>query len=278
MTESNIGVAILHGIGSQDAGFAAPFVQLVKSELAKHEVPESAFEFQPVHWAQVLSPAEERLLRTVAEGGILDWTPLRMFVVETLADAVAYRRAYPREWDAYHQIHWEVFSALAELRHRMPHENAPLVAVGHSLGSVILSDHIWDEQKGRGFGRDPFTRCETLAGIITFGSNIPLFTLALPEVRCITFPPPAATLPAEVKAAARWCNYYDRDDVLGYPLRTLSDSYRDTVAEDVELSAGGIFTSWNPLSHNGYWTEKRFVESVARQLYDLYAVCADGAR
>jgi len=272
-----IGVAILHGIGTQRRGFADSFVATLAAALGKREVPAGSFAFEQVHWADVLAPAERLLLAESQRDGFLDWQPIRMFVIETLADAVAYRRGYPVEWDAYHQIHWEVYRSLALLEERLSDPLAPLVVIAHSLGSVIISDHVWDEQKRQGFGRTSFTRCETLSGIITFGSNIPLFTLGLPEVRCIKFPAATSPMPEATLAAARWRNYYDRDDVLGYPLRTLSESFRATVDADIEMTAGGPFTSWNPLSHNGYWSEHLFIDGVSEQLADLHlAHCGEG--
>jgi hypothetical protein len=88
-------------------------------------------------------------------------------------------------------------------------------------------------------------------------------------VRCVRFPPPGAALSAELRAAARWCNYYDRDDVMGFPLRPLSTSFSESVTEDVQLNSGNVFESWNPLSHHGYWNEKRFLRLVASQLANV---------
>ncbi len=110
----------------------------------------------------------------------------------------------------------------------------------------LLTPHevkLWDEQANHGLGTNPFERTETVAGMVTFGSNIPLFSLALPEVRCIEFPP--ASLAENLKANAKWLNFFDADDVLGYPLKPLSPSYEATVDEDIEINAGGLFTSWN---------------------------------
>jgi hypothetical protein len=47
---------------------------------------------------------------------------------------------------------------------------------------------------------------------------------------------------------------YAGDDVLGYPLKPLSPSYTQTVTADLHINAGGLFTSWNPISHTEYWT------------------------
>lgn len=145
--------------------------------------------------------------------------------------------------------------------------STPLLVAAHSLGSVIFCDHVWDEQKRRGPGRDALTRCETLAGFITFGSNIPLFTLGLEQVTSFAFPPPK--LPKALKGVAQWNNYFDRDDVLGYPLREISPSYASAVTADLELSVGGFLEQWNPAAHTAYWDDSGFVRLVARQIVDV---------
>ena len=108
----------------------------------------------------------------------------------------------------------------------------------------------------------PFKRMERLAGMITFGCNIPLFTFAHHTVVPITFP--AAQLSPSVKAKARWFNFYDPDDVLGYPLRPINSAYRNVVNKDIAINVGGLFSSWNPLSHGAYWTDNNFTKPVAR--------------
>jgi hypothetical protein len=271
MSNAQVGVLVIHGIGSQTPDFAAAFVSQLSATLEQSGIPSDRFAFEPVYWADILAVAQRRLLDRLATAGRLDWRPLRMFVAETMADAVAYRRGHPREWDIYHQVHWRVYAGLAALRAQLADKSAPLVGIGHSLGSVILSDHIWDEQKGEGFGRDPFTRCETLAGLITFGSNIPLFTTGLQDVRCIRFPPGGPALREPLRRVAEWRNYYDRDDVLGFPLRPLSLSYGESVTEDAELNSGNLLESWNPLSHNGYWKERQLLQRAAMQLANVHA-------
>ena len=105
-----------------------------------------------------------------------------------------------------------------------------------------------------------------LAGLITFGSNIPLFTLGLEQVKPIAFPPPGSALSSPVRAAARWMNYFDRDDVLGYPLREISSTYAATVHEDVSIGVGSLLSGWTPMSHTAYWNDADFVDRVADQV------------
>ncbi|AHG93433.1 hypothetical protein J421_5898 (plasmid) [Gemmatirosa kalamazoonensis] len=97
------------------------------------------------------------------------------------------------------------------LRANLGGVDAPLVVVAHSLGSVIVSDYAWDAQHpetGRSKGDDDFVCMRTLAGLVTFGSNIPLFTLALPRVIAIAPPRSSPRLSDAVRAVARWENFY----------------------------------------------------------------------
>jgi len=69
-----------------------------------------------------------------------------------------------------------------------------------------------------------FESMQNLAGIITFGCNIPLFTFAYNHVKPIEFPP--SNLDSKLKQKAKWINYYDSDDILGYPLKPINAEYR----------------------------------------------------
>jgi pimeloyl-ACP methyl ester carboxylesterase len=161
----------------------------------------------------------------------------------------------------YGRIHTIIRDEIAALREDLGGVNRPLVVLGHSLGGHIISNYIWDIQKGNAIappGNNAFERMRTLAGVITFGCNIPLFTFALSKVVPIALPP-----------GATWLNFYDPDDVLGYPLKPLSREYRQTVKRDIPINVGGIATGWNPLSHSQYWTDNDFTKPVANFLAKL---------
>ncbi len=270
---ARVAFAAIHGMGAQDATFADTFLRDVHARVTARGVASDALETTSIWWGDLFQIDEDDLWRRMSQAHRLDWAWLRKFVMGVLADAVAYRRPNPGQYDHYQAIHQRVYERLAELAARAG-SRTPLIVAAHSLGSVIFSDHVWDEQHHRGPGRDTFTRCETLAGLITFGSNIALFTLGLPEVQPIAFPPPGHALSAPVRAAARWFNYFDRDDVLGYPLREISPAYAATVSEDLALEVGGMFSNWNPTSHTAYWEDSHFIDRVAAQ---LVAVATAGA-
>lgn len=64
-----------------------------------------------------------------------------------------------------------------------------------------------------------------------------------------------------------WDNYYDADDVLGWPLAQLGPDY--AAVNDREVNAGSLISSWNPASHGAYWSDKDVVEPPAKTLEEL---------
>jgi len=100
-----------------------------------------------------------------------------------------------------------------------------------------------------------------LAGFITFGCNIPLFTFAVDKPVPIRLP--ATRLPARFKEKARWLNFYDPDDVLGWPLKPVSSAYARVVDADIRLQVGGAVGGWTPAAHLLYWRDRRFARHVA---------------
>ena len=113
-----------------------------------------------------------------------------------------------------------------------------------------------------GTGLSAFERMRSLAGMVTFGSSLPLFSFAFTTITPIKFPAPQ--LNSDLKKKAKWLNFYDPDDILGYPLKPISPSYRKVVTTDVAINVGGWLSSWNPASHSQYWTDNDFTKPVAQ--------------
>jgi len=59
-------------------------------------------------------------------------------------------------------------------------------------------------------------------------------------------------------------NFYDPDDVLGYPLKAINQKYNQVVNKDTAVNVGGIFSNWNPMAHKKYWTDNDFTKPVTR--------------
>lgn len=264
---SEIGVLIVHGIGVQQPDFANDFIAEMNDRLHDLGVAHGTITWEPAYWANLLNGPEKKLWDDLSRSYDLDWVTVRKFFINVFSDAIAYQRIPGEQHDMYRDIHKRIHDHLFKLRTALGNQDKPLVVVAHSLGSVIMSNYIWDEQKKEGLGNNSFERMDVLASMVTFGSNIPLFTLALPEVKSIEFPP--AQLPEKLKTKAKWLNFFDADDVLGYPLKPLSSSYGKAVSKDIEINVGGLFTSWNPISHTDYWTDDDFTKPVAQLIRDV---------
>ena len=111
-----------------------------------------------------------------------------------------------------------------------------------------------------------FVAGATLRCLLTTGCNIPIFVAAWPEIVPIDRP----------NEHFEWRNYYDRDDVLGWPLGGLSLGYAELV-RDYEMEVGGsilrrFLRGWNPLAHSEYWRDRHFVSELERALREAIAV------
>lgn len=264
----DIGVLVVHGMGVQEADFADGFIAEMKGRLLRLGVAEPRIAWRAGWWADVVREREDALWHTLASRHTLRWDDMRRFVISHFGDAIAYQRVPSQGTDVYRLIHARLREHLAGLRAQMGGDR-PIVVIAHSLGSVIVSNYAWDEQKAPTAGTSATEQMRTLAGLVTFGSNIPLFTLYLDEIVPIAFPAPE--LAPEVRRAARWLNFFDADDVLGWPLRPLSARYAEAVSADLQINVGSAFRAWNPLSHEDYWTDDDFTAPVATMLRDLLA-------
>ena len=274
-----IAVAIIHGVGKQDPNFADGMAQELKDRFAsemgkKLKDPASDLAILPVYWAPVLQGAEEELWKRMKRAGELDFTTLRRFLVDFAADAIAYQPTPTDRWiyDGIHEKFAEILNRLAT----EAGQKAPLCVIAHSLGSVIASNYFYDLQHPersliarnvkKRIGNTPLERGKTFALFYTLGSPIAIWSL-----RYDNFGVPIAVPSPELSKyypnlKGEWVNFYDEDDVIGYPLKTLNEAYRKAIKADREINAGGLLSSWNPVSHLGYWTDNDVTKPIAQEL------------
>jgi hypothetical protein len=272
-----VAVAIVHGVGRQGPGFAGPMIAALRRRFARAVpgAPPDALAFRPVYWAPVLQAEEDALWGRLQKGGRLCYANLRQFMVDFAADAIAYQ-PLPGETSAYNAVHAVMAKALGGLAAEAG-GTAPLCVIAHSLGTVIASNYLYDLQKFRerplipnaaidAMGTSPLEWGETLAGLHTMGSPLALWSLPYADFGVpVDVPSPhLASLHPRVRGA--WINYYDCDDVIGSPLKTLNAAYGRAVTEDREVRVGSLLTGWNPLCHEAYWTAGEVVGPVAESL------------
>lgn len=230
-------------------------------------------------------------------------------MASALCDASAYQLigekhpSYRRS--NYYRVQRTVYAALAAAENAVveagqdPHET-PILAVCHSMGCHILSSYAWDAQNrpARIFNRrgdrktSPFARLDCLASVIFTGCNLPLLAAGVPREEKV--PLKIVRDPARWGLGQRWLNFYDPDDLLGYPLEPEYESYwtgqhpkqaalheelgRDPAGEirvqDNRYELKGPLglpspAGLTPMVHNRYWTSGEVLSSVERAIRDL---------
>ena len=266
--KKRVAVLVIHGIGGQRPDFAEPLIRGVNREVKRLGADASAIAWQPVYWDDLLVPRQQAYLKRALKEGRLNYQHLRQFVVSALGDAGAYRQrpsgmvAGAKSGRTYERVHARKLEQLSGLYHGpLSGRPLPLGLMAHSFGGHILSNYVWDSQQTPDRILSAFERMHWLAGFITFGCNIPLFTFAVDKPVPIGFP--AARLPVRFKEKARWLNFYDPDDVLGWPLKPVSSAYARVVDADIRLQVGGAVGGWTPAAHLLYWRDRRFARHVA---------------
>lgn len=258
----------VHGMGEANLDYAEPLRASLQKALGArfwHDVV-----FEPIFYQDVIQQHQYAVWSRMRLEGKMAWSDLRKFMLFAFSDAATLE---------HHSDHPDSAYVLAQAKIRATLDSAlgkaggdaktPVVVVGHSLGCQVVSNYIWDAQQTKPAGvwlhqplpsgeagtlRDRFLRFRTLRLMLTTGCNIPLFVAGLNRIDPFKRP----------TTAFEWHNFYDKDDVLGWPLRPLSAAYRAIVKKDTEMNSGGLFQSWNPLSHNGYWTDPDFINPAAK--------------
>lgn len=208
----------VHGVGEQSSDFAADAIRNLRGALAKRGVKLYA---GVVHWAPLADAYEKTFLQGAEAHGSRGNTSQRL-VVGTLADALAYQsNAKLRE-----RIGYLVDYEYTRLRAGSTHIFA------HSLGGLVMTDWLRSRKNVR-----PLS-------LHTFGCNLGLFNLGQ------TF-----DCPASLANDGVWTNYWDKDDMLGFPLRTRPEFSQ---VRDVEVSVGSWLTGWTGLAHTAYFGDRKF--------------------
>lgn len=273
-----VAVAIVHGIGGQSADFAEPMIAGIRAAFRRSvpDAPEDALVFAPVHWAPVLHAAQEELTRRVRSEHDLDWAWARRVMISFVGDGIAYEpTAHNR------QIYDAIHSVMARACHRLAVEagaDAPLCVIAHSLGSVIASNYLYDLGKPHlvtpeiraHMADSPLERGETFANFFTLGSPLAVWALHHEDFGCPLTVPSEALAAHHTRMSGIWLNFFDRDDVLAYPLRQLNEKYARAVTEDVEVNVGSLLKRETPLSHVEYDTDSVVLERIAATLAETW--------
>lgn len=272
-----LAVVIIHGMGSHKNElennihlYAKPMIDELEDRIKSQNKDPGQVAWKTIYWANVLETPEIKYFNEMKNKSDVDWITLRKFIITAFGDATGYRKERDSVNGTYQRVHEKIRDAIKELfENDLGSTSVPLIILAHSLGGHMMSNYIYDRQKSAVDAppvASDFERLHTLAGMVTFGCNIPLFTFAYNPIVPIEFP--ARQLDDTIKQKSKWLNFYDPDDILGYPLKPIPE-YDAVVNKDIPINVGGILTSWNPVSHTEYWTDNSFTGPVAKFICDF---------
>lgn len=282
MMTKKIAVAILHGIGDQKEDFSDLFSERVAKRFSQQikpycPTPEKELIIEPIYWGIVFNEKEKVLWQRLTEGTNLDFKKLRQFVIHFFGDAIAYQPAVNYNPN-YIKVH-EVYAKGLQKLSKKAGEDVPLFVIAHSLGTVITSNYFYDLQYIRdripegiqkNINETPLERGETLTGFYSLGSPLALWSLRYADFDLPIHVPSPYLKKLYPKVRGKWVNIYDKDDVFGYPLKALNDSYKEAVADDVEMNSGNFISSFTPLSHNYYFNTKEVINEISDTLAETW--------
>ena len=268
--EKEVAIITLHGMGEYDPNY---YVELRNSLLEGLGTQWAKVAFEAVQYQPILQNNQSDIWQRMNKFP-LDGAILRRFLLFGFADAGSLEYSARSEINTqYLEVQQQISRALDKAYTALEQQAKPVIIIAQSLGGQVISNYLWDAQLQRGIfapehtrndtaseAQQAFRRLESCTHLLTTGCNIPLFVGGLNPIVAINKPQPEFT----------WHNYFDKDDVLGWPLSPLSDSYNNLV-EDFEINAGGIFTSWTPFSHTRYWQDNQVLEPLITRIRALLA-------
>lgn len=275
--DAKIGVLIVRGAGKSKFDAQIKFSEKINKKLSKSGIDTNSIIYEYTDWYAPTQNFQEKLWNRIKQDRkkvAAHW--LREFVIYLVSDMVAYTGLPGRKSDTYRNTHELIFQSIENLEAKLP-ENAPLVIIAASLGTSLISNYIWDRQKlsdDDPWINTPFQRFETLTGFFLFGNNMPLFITGYDpdDWKPVKFP--SEKLPSSLKTHAKWMNYYDRNDPLGFPMKDVNQLYKDSAMIDEEINVGNILFSWNIGAHLSYWKSRKLAGKVAAYLKILSQAAA----
>lgn len=272
--DRRLAVLIVHGVGAQTKGFSLPMEKNLKKHFIKAlehmkvpdpPKPKEALIFKEGLWADITQIGQDKLKELLFDdkNTKMDWLKVRKFFINNLGDAIAYfKGADDDSYSQYPKIQKRIHSHIQALSSETdPDQNTLLTVVSHSLGTVILSDYFYDKRK--------ILKPENkliFSNFFTMGSPIALYANRFynhrnPSQPFIRFKPQKLA-----DSLGVWVNMFDRDDIVGHPIRPLNKHCKKVVTADLNISVGSVWSGWTPLSHLAYWKDKDIGKIIAEKL------------
>ena len=225
--------------------------------------------FKPIYFQDILQDNQNKVFKEIKKESEIDWIKIRKFMLFSFSDATSLEHRAHQDNSVYYQSQERVFNTLIAAYNELDNNSKNAIVVAHSLGCQVISNYIWDSQSQipiqgiwtvnhdatvpPGSDLEKFVRMKGLKALFTTGCNIPIFVAGRNKIQAVHS--------SRNGYSFEWHNFYDEDDVLGWPMKPLGkfhdpqgggDTYYNTITQDHEINANSSFfsaltKSWNPL-------------------------------
>jgi len=243
-------VIIVHGTNKQDPEFADKFQDSVKDYLKKKigtSYDDNPVIFKSVWWYPQTGKDVAELCDILGDNREYSSIDTRKKLVNFMGAALAYQS----NSTAHALILADVDRAIDLVKAQYPGRDLELTYIGHSLGSVIITDYIWDNRLKQDVTQP--------TNIFTLGSPLALWLLKWGSVTTATPVKPDATNGA-------WINIIGENDLVAYPLKGINEAFKVTVDMDYVAEIGNFFARQTTFSHSYYWTDDNAIKPIAEKL------------
>ena len=259
-----VAIITIHGMGETNPNYHKSFEKELRKYVGQASWDETVH-LESVYYQGLLQANQEEYWEEIDDIYSLRWDFLRKFMLFSFSDAVSIEHSLRNDLVLYKAVQQKIATAFDNSFEKLGDESRPVIVVAQSLGCEQISNYIWDAMEGKRLFSTPgtgtseqqkFRRLNSCHKLITTGCNIPIFRAGLNTPQLFERP----------NQNFNWENYFDADDVLGYPMKNLSDSFKVDWISDYKVSVGGFLSGWNPASHGKYWTDKDVVKPIANEI------------
>lgn len=245
----NLGWIFVHGIGANDCnGYANKFM----SEIYKSRDHDICIE---VNWQKFLEPSERNLFSNCGSNLGFKW--IRKLITSYASDVLVYRSRS----GFYKKIHKHLSDQIEILK---DNNVDGIVFVGHSLGSFIIANFLWDAVDMSFGGSDIFSLSEDnldwmiskLHTVAYVSSPISVWTAAPDSGNNIDY--------QKFINLKSVLNIYSKYDIISWPQNCINDSFK--IVTDININYGSLLTRYTPASHIKAWDDDRVIGCVLSKI------------
>jgi hypothetical protein len=254
-----LAILFLHGMGPAERDYSDGLQKKIRKDIGNKLYDQ--IEMVPIFYSTEMAKNQKDMIDRMKREYDLDWNLPREIMTYFCSDVMNIGDYKTPKGMGYYVTNC-IKDALNSLATTFKTQDYKILAVSQSLGNQVLSNYIWDAQKSTGiFADKPATETEKLTRLekwYSTGNNMPLFVSGIKEAYIKSIDKPNDKF--------IWKSYFDKDDVLGWPLAPLSPQYRDKLGvKDFEVKTGITPVA----AHLRYWKDRKVVGDICDGIREL---------